>query len=51
MAPTRPLSSVPPPPCSKCGSTRITVTGKSEAPAMTYVRCEACGYMTAVPTR
>jgi hypothetical protein len=29
----------------------MTVTGKSEAPPMTYVRCESCGYMTAVPTR
>ena len=40
-----------PPPCPKCTSTRTTVTGKSETPPMSFVRCEACGYMTAVVNR
>jgi hypothetical protein len=29
----------------------MTVTGKSEVPPMTYVRCDACGFMTAVVNR
>ena len=47
--PTRP--SPPPPNCPKCGSARTTVTGKSETTPMTYVRCDACGYITAVVVR
>jgi predicted RNA-binding Zn-ribbon protein involved in translation (DUF1610 family) len=48
MSPTRPL---PPSVCPKCGGKNMTVTAKSETPPMTYVRCAACGYMTAVVSR
>jgi hypothetical protein len=51
--PSRPPSRPPftPPPCPKCGSNRTTVTAQSATPPMNYVRCEACGYMTAVVSR
>ena len=41
----------PPPPhlCPKCGSHRTRMIGKSELEALTYVRCEACGQVSAVP--
>ena len=42
---------VPPPKCPKCGSSRTSVTGKSETPPMTYMRCGACGYITTIVTR
>ena len=49
MPPIRPPFT--PPPCPKCGSAKTTITAKSENPPMHYVRCEACGYMTAVVSR
>jgi hypothetical protein len=29
----------------------MTVTAQSEVPPMTYVRCDACGYTTAIVNR
>ena len=40
--------SQPPPltrPCSKCGSRRVEVVGRSVNPSMVYFGCRGCGYL------
>jgi hypothetical protein len=53
MPQTRPLAkpALTPPPCPKCASKDTNISAKSETPPMTYIRCDACGYMTAIVTR
>jgi uncharacterized Zn finger protein len=31
--------------CSKCGSAETTILGQSNAPALMFVRCNACGHI------
>ena len=42
-----PLSEQPPltRPCSKCGSQRVEVVGRSVNPSMVYFGCRGCGYL------
>jgi transcription elongation factor Elf1 len=52
MALQRPVPApLPPPSCPKCGSARMTITGKSKTPPMAYALCQACGHMTVVASR
>jgi len=30
--------------CTKCGSAKTHVIGRSPAPPILYIRCSACGY-------
>jgi uncharacterized Zn finger protein len=36
--------------CTKCGSHRTEVVGRSGVPVVIIVRCSACGYLFAAPS-
>ena len=40
---------IPPRSCSKCGSARTTVMGRSEAPPLAHVHCGSCGHISLHP--
>lgn len=39
----------PPPICPKCGSHRTEVIGLSDDLKLKFIRCNACGFRSAVP--
>jgi hypothetical protein len=40
---------LPPPICPKCGSHRTEVIGLSDDLKLKFIRCNACGFRSAVP--